>query len=248
MRVYWGEWTPPPRPAPVGTSDPAPPARLRARIRRMNRTARNVALAGAALALLFFATGAKAQEEEKDKTEGDGYGKAPPDLPPKEDRPVPQQPGAPGAPQAQPPGTAIIPNPQRTGRGGADSIFVGSSDWPYRATDLIKNRDPSEYAEGVLVIYLPWSSNAAANNQTYLNLELIIEDWAELYGYQMVHIVYETPDDFAYTAEAWYRGAELGEYDLEVSYLPAYLKNLGEITGALPLAFAAGLVNWLHGP
>jgi len=220
-------------------------------MRRMNRTARNLAIGGVALALLLFSTGAKAQEKEDKSGGGDddeGYGKLPPDSPPKDDRPSPATPGTGEPPAAQPPGNAIIPTPERTGQGGAGSINVGSSTWPYRPTDLISDRDPSEYAEGVLIIYLPHSLNAAAQRDELLNMELIIEDWAELYGYQTVHYVYETPDNFAYTAEAWYRGNNLGEYDLEISYLPDYLKNLGEITGALYLAFTAGLVNWLHGP
>lgn len=211
----------------------------------MNRTARNVALAGVALALLFFSTGAKAQDDD---ASSEGYGKLPPDLPPLDDRTSPSQPGGPsGGPAAQPSGDAIIPNPQRTGKGGAMSIDVAWSTWPETPTRFIKDRDPEEYAYGVLVVYVPWSLQESENNDALLNAELIIEDWAELYGYRTVHIVYQAPESHAYTAEAWNDGAQLGVYDLEVSYLPAYLQTLGKVTGALRLAFVAGLVNWLHG-
>lgn len=215
----------------------------------MNRTTRTLALTGVGLALLFFATGAKRQEDE-DETEGgdEGYGKADPTSPPKDDRDTPSQPGArPGEPKGRPPGNNIIPNPQRTGLGGAGSLFIGTSEWPYVPLDLVQARDPDEYAEGVLIVLLPWSSSEAAQREALTNLELIIEDWAELYGYRVVHFVYDVPESEAYTAESWYQGQRLGVYDLEVSYLPAYLQELGKISGALPLAFAAGLSNWLHG-
>lgn len=208
----------------------------------MNRTVLGVGAVAALL--LLFGTGAKAQEDEQEQ-EG-GYGKLPPNPPPEDPRGAPALPGVSGGPKKQPSGSNIIPTtPTEPGAAPVikdDDFYVGSSDHPYAALDLVRAQDPEEYAEGSLIVY--WPNTVEGSN---INAELAVENWAQLYGYQMVHHVYETPENMAYTAQVWYRGNERGTYDLEQSYSRDYLEN-AITAGGLSDMFVAGLIDWLHGP
>lgn len=214
----------------------------------MNRTVRNVALGAAAIALLSLATGAKAQEDAKEEG-GGGYGKAPPSPPPEDARTTPKTPGTGKAPKQKPAGNNILPT--APGRPSTDPALAGdlnvaSLTWPNTPTREIMDRAIEEYEQGVLVLYVPHSAEQAGDNQALLEMELLIEDWAFLYGYETVAIIYGVPTDRAYTAQVWYQGNERGAYDLETSYTPDYLQALP--ASALAEAFAAGLIEWLHGP
>lgn len=212
----------------------------------MNRNTRTVLYGGAtvaALALLLFATGAKAEEEDTG-----GYGKLPPVTPPEDPRTVPVDPGNSGAPKPRPNGDNILPTAPKTPSSAPPNgeIDVATSSWPDNPVDNARNMVTEEYEEGVLFVYIPQSVDQVVNSDKLVRLELIMEDWAALYGYRLIHIVYGVPEDYAYTAQVWYRGNERGTYDLPISYTTDYLDALPK--GALPDAFVAGLVEWLHGP
>jgi len=178
-----------------------------------------------------------------------GYGQAPPSPPPEEARPSPVAPGTGQPPKAKPAGNDILPaapplpsaNPALSGQ----PDLVGLS-WPSNPTSDIQGQVIEEYERGVLVLFVPQTTEEVAQSKKLLDLENLIGRWAFLYGYPTVAIVHGTPTSNAYTAQAWNQGQAIGSYSLGDSYTPGYMQALP--ASALPEAFAAGVIEWIYGP
>ena len=218
----------------------------------MNRKTKAALGAGAiGLLLLLFSTGAKAQEpDELDPDDGDnGWGKLDPDAPPEDRRTTPKTPGA-SKRRPQPLGNRIIPNLPMPG--GDCTLAGGTFNSAYADGDMTDEiRDAAtggaifglpELAQGTLQVFLP-----ELGQVTREAVEESIKEWACVFGYEAVVFVEETPENRAWTAAAWYRGNQLGVYDLEQTYTRSYLETAMR-ADALPEMFTFGLVDWLHGP
>lgn len=198
----------------------------------MNRTQRNVAIGAAALAFLLFATGAMAGDDEGELPE--------PCKPPPVDKRA--QPIPPKARPCQPEmlgETFIAPDPQFSGEDGDDKIFTEWMSYPDDPTPILKDAGLVPFDRPTVVVY--WPSNVSP-----AEMELIIQDWAWVYGYRNTVFVTGFPEDRNYTAETWVNGSMTGQFALPDAYGVHYLDEMAS-RGVLPEGFTQGLIHWLYG-
>lgn len=198
----------------------------------MNRTQRNVAIGAAALAFLLFATGAGKDDEGGELPE--------PCKPPPVDKrakPIPPQ-----ARPCQPEmlgAEFVAPDPQFSGQDGDNKIFTEWMTYPDDPTPVLEDAGLVPFDRPTVVVYWPKGVDTSV-------MELIVQDWAWVYGYRNTVFVTGFPADRNFTAETWVDGSMTGEFALPDAYGVHYLDEM-ESRDLLPEGFTQGLIHWLYG-
>ena len=206
-------------------------------MRRMNRTQKNMALGAAGLLALFLLSGrAKGAATEKAALLCS--------PPPLEIRPTPI---APKARPCQPEMLGdefVAPTPEFSGKNGDDKIFTR---WAKASEDpdldlIFEDAGIAPFDEPLVVVYWPSGIDASVRD----TMELIIQDWAWVYGYRLTVFAEGYAADRGFTAETWVDGKRTGEFAMPDAYGARYQDEL-KARGLEVEGFTQGLIQWLYG-